>query len=354
MTLETLRPALRVDLPEQTPVGPSDDALSASVVICAYTEQRWDQLQRAVASVRAQTHPVAELLVVVDHNSSLFLRAAQHLDARVLQNERTRGLSGARNTGVEHASGDVVVFLDDDAYAEPDWLQRLLAVYRDPEVLGVGGGVEAAFEGDRPGFLPEEFHWVVGCSYRGQPTSTSTVRNMIGANMSFRREVFARAGGFEESLGRVGATPLGCEETEFCIRAARALPGGRVMLEPAARVHHEVPAGRTTWSYFRSRCYSEGLSKAAVARLAGAERGLASERRYVSRVLPAGVARGVGDAVSGRPSGLVRASAILTGLALTTVGYLSGTVRLRRSSAPCVMSGVPAGAAPREARGLVA
>ena len=299
-----------------------------TVVVCAFTEARWHQLRRAVSSLHGQTRPPDEVLVVIDHNEALLERARTGLDAKVLRNVARQGLSGARNTGCAAASGDVIVFLDDDAHGDPDWLERLLAAYAEPGVLGVGGGVEAAFDSARPAFLPPEFDWVVGCSYRGQPTVRADVRNMIGANMSFRREVFGRVGGFEESLGRIGSRPLGCEETELCLRAQAAWPDGRIVLEPGALVHHAVPDARTTWRYFRSRCYAEGLSKAAVARMAGAGRGLASERRYATRTLPAGVARGVSEAVlRRRPEGLARAAAICAGLALATAGYASGWAR---------------------------
>lgn len=309
-----------------SPVGPpAVQDVRVSVVVCAFTERRWDQLQRAVESLHRQSRRVDEVLVVIDHNDALLETAAATLDARVLRNTAERGLSGARNTGVSVATGDVVAFLDDDAYAEPDWLECLLDAYDDPAVMAVGGDVQADFDGVRPSFLPPEFDWVVGCSYRGLPTGRAQVRNMIGANMSFRRLVFERAGGFEVSLGRVGDRPFGCEETELCIRAAAAWPGGKVLLQPTARVHHHVPAARMTWGYFLSRCYSEGLSKAAVARLAGRQRGLASERRYVTRTLPAGVVHAVTDAVrTGRTEDLARAAAIVAGLVVTTVGYVRG------------------------------
>ena len=324
-------------------------ALRASVVICAFTQRRWEQLQRAVASVHRQTVPVHEVLVVIDHNDDLYEQAAAGLDARVLRNADVQGLSGARNTGVRHATGEVVVFLDDDAWAEDDWLARLLDAYGEPTVLGVGGGVAPAFEGRRPRSLPPEFYWVVGCSYTGQPVVRSVVRNMIGANMSFRRSAFDRAGGFSTSLGRIGDRPLGCEETEFCIRAAAAVPGSRVVLEPAALVHHQVPPSRTSWSYFRSRCYSEGLSKAAVARLAGSGPGLASERSYATRTLPTGVARGLTDLLARRDAtGPVRAAGIVVGLVWTTAGYVRGRL------SPRVADGRTPGAGAGGAAGPVA
>ncbi|EQD33462.1 glycosyl transferase family 2, partial [mine drainage metagenome] len=73
---------------------------------------------------------------------------------------------------------------------------------------------------------------MVGCSYLGQPEQVSEVRNLLGSNMSVRREVFERVGMFSDSLGRLGKNPTGCEETELCIRAAHGVPGGKVLYDP--------------------------------------------------------------------------------------------------------------------------
>jgi hypothetical protein len=146
------------------------------------------------------------------------------------------------------------------------------------------------------------------------------VRNFIGCNMSFRRAVLERVGGFTPGLGRIGARPYGCEETELCIRVGRHEPAGVLLYDPALRVHHRVPPERATWRYFLARCRAEGVSKAEVARLSGRESGLASERSYARRTLPAGV---WAELRSARPS---RAAAIVIGLGATVAGFLAGQV----------------------------
>jgi hypothetical protein len=237
---------------------------TATVVICAYTEDRWDDIVAAVASVRAQDVAdgvLVEVLVVVDHRPVLLERARTRFTepVRVLPNVRRQGLSGARNSAVAAARGDVVVFLDDDATARPGWLAALLAPYTDPEVVAVGGVAHPRFPSRRAGgnparpwLLPSggagpdatgELDWIVGCTYTGQPTRSAEVRNLMGCNMSVRRAVLADVGGFAEDLGRIGRNPLGCEETELCIRARQAYrragrpPGGsrpRALVVPAA------------------------------------------------------------------------------------------------------------------------
>jgi GT2 family glycosyltransferase len=306
---------------------------SISVVICAYTEVRWRDLVAAVESMLGQTVPPLEVIVVVDHSPRLLERVRAELpEVTAVPNREPAGLSGARNSGVAAARGEVVAFLDDDAAAAPDWLEQLGAAFLDERVLGVGGEVEPVWETARPRWFPVEFGWVVGCTFRGLPERRSVVRNPIGANMSFRRELFETVGGFRSGFGRVGTRPFGCEETEWCIRAQRRRPEGVMLYEPLARVTHAVTANRARWRYFTSRCYAEGVSKALVAQVAGKRDALASERSYVARTLPRGVARALADAGRGDPAGLARAGAIVAGLTVTTAGYLVGRVRGRDES----------------------
>jgi GT2 family glycosyltransferase len=304
------------------------DATRCTVIICAYSDERWSDLKAAIASVQGQTVPPGEIVVVIDHNPALLERVRAEIPAVIaLANRCERGLSGARNSGLAIAQGEIIAFLDDDAVAEPGWLAQLCAGYRDPEVLGVGGAIEPLWLGGRVPWFPAEFGWVVGCSYRGMPESTAAVRNLIGANMSLRREVFAAIGGFSGTLGRVGARPVGCEETELCIRARQHWLGRSLLYEPRARVRHRVPAARVRWGYFLARCYAEGLSKAQVVHLVGPDDGLASERSYTLRTLPQGVVRGLADGLVRRDiSGFARVGAIIAGFACTTTGYLVATV----------------------------
>jgi hypothetical protein len=318
--------------------------LGVSVIICTYTDDRLADLTAAVESIRAQSIPPIEVIVVVDHNPRLFEHArACFPDAVVIENQETPGLSGARNCGIATARGAIIAFLDDDAVAATDWLEQLLPGYNDPQIGGVGGAIDPLWSSCAPAWFPEEFNWIVGCTYRGMPEHTTLVRNLIGANMSFRREVFETVGVFRNGIGRLGTQPLGCEETEICIRAHQRWPHRVFLFEPQARVQHRVPAQRTRWAYFRARCYAEGLSKAQIAEFVGTKDGLQSERTYVSRALPRGVVRGVADTMRGDATGLGRAAAIVAGLALTCAGYLVGKVSRRialgsRTAAPEVPS----------------
>ncbi|MGH2905874.1 MAG: glycosyltransferase family 2 protein [Solirubrobacterales bacterium] len=301
--------------------------MTLGAVICAYTFDRYEELKAAVASLRAQTHQLERIVVVIDHNDELLAGATAEFGehATVIANTGKQGLSGARNSGVAAIDTDVIAFLDDDASAAPEWAERVIGHYADATVIGAGGFVESDWETERPEWFPREFEWVVGCSYTGMPDSVAEVRNLIGANMSLRADVFERVGDFSTEVGRVGTKPLGCEETELCIRALKDRPDARIVYDPAARVKHKVTPARTKFSYFRERCYLEGVSKAHVVKLAGAGAGLSSERSYTAKVLPLGVLRGLAAPIAKRDlAGPARAAAIVIGLALTTAGFIRG------------------------------
>jgi hypothetical protein len=162
------------------------------------------------------------------------------------------------------------------------------------------------------------------------PYTRAPVRNLMGSAASFRREVFDGLGGFRSGLGRAAdGRPLGCEETEFCIRLRQRDPKAVLLFDNRAVAWHLVPAARCRPSYFRSRCFAEGLSKAMVTVSVGAGDGLSAERRYTTRTLPRGMVRGVADLLRGDPAGVSRAGAIVTGLTATAAGYTVGSLRER-------------------------
>ncbi len=300
---------------------------SVTVVVCAYTRDRWATLRNAIDAALHQITGEDELLVVVDHNEALFERCREHVgNFTVLSNRHNRGLSGARNTALDEAQGSIVVFLDDDAIPLEGWLDALRAPYADKQVYGVGGLARPRWFAGQPRWFPEEFLWVVGCSHRGLPAGSHPVRNLVGANMSFRKCAFEVVGGFAEQLGRTGERLLGCEETEFSIRLTQAKPNAIILHEPASQVEHHVTRQRASLSYFLRRCWAEGLSKAEVARRVGRSRALSTERDYAFRVLPRGIWTGLRDSITGDLWGAARSVTILLGLATTAAGYCIGTV----------------------------
>lgn len=307
--------------------------LDVSVIICTYTEKRWHQLVAAVQSVQQQSTPPREIIVVVDTNAPLLERVRAQLPGVIaIANNQPRGSSGSRNSGIAIAQGALIAFLDDDAIAFPDWLARISQGCADPRVLGASGMVEPLWAAPKPAWFPEEFYWVLGCSYRGLSENGGEAKGATYEGCAcFRREVFEAVGGFRNDMGRVNIfPPAGGEGAELCIRARLRWPDKVFLFEQQARIRHLVPSFRTSWRYFCSRCLAEGNSKAVLARYArqaGARHTLSTEQAYVYQTLPRGVLRGIRDGFTRLDgSGLLRAGAIIAGLILTTAGYLSGSI----------------------------
>jgi GT2 family glycosyltransferase len=316
----------------------STGALSVSVIIAAYAEDRWPDTVKAVASALCQSPPALEVILVIDHNPGL----AQHARAKwrhvrrvtILENLGPKGASGARNTGVLHSHGEIVVFLDDDAFAAPDWLRSLCRHFSEAKVVGVGGGITPQWPRTRPRWFPQEFDWVVGGSYAGMPKVAAPIRNVWTGSMAIRRSAFDAVGGFRASFGRTRGA-YGPEDTDLCLRVQRALPSGYWLYDPSAQVTHKVPLARSTPGFFLKRCWYEGRGKAALARLVGIGASTAAERRYATRVLPFAFLRELRLAVlEGDVANLERSAAIFAGLLWTAAGFLTEMLVRRRHSVP--------------------
>lgn len=313
--------------------------MTSSIIICAYTLDRWSALRAAIESCQRQSVAPHEIILVIDYNEELEVRAQREFPGvNVITNHLTKGLSGARNTGVLASTGDVVVFLDDDAYGEDDWLELLTRPFDDVNVAGSGGWIVPLWEGPKPLWFPRTFYWVLGCSYDGLPPSGSTIRNPIGASMAMRRSVFSEVGGFTNGIGRVGKVPLGCEETELCIRHNQRHPDQRFVLVREAIVHHRVPSSRCTWSYYSSRCWAEGISKAAVSSLVGSGDGLAAERRHAMWALPRDLVASLALVRHHRRDALGHALCVIAGSFLALAGLVRGSLEFRRHPLHAAMS----------------
>jgi len=147
---------------------------------------------------------------------------------KILSNPRP-GLSEARNTGIKNAKGDIIVFIDDDAFADKNYLSNLIKNYEEQNVAGVVGKI---LPKEKPGY-PEELYWLWGFTYKGFPEVRCEVRNGHGCNMSFRRDVFDKVGLFDVKLGRVGKKLVTAEETEFSIRVLNSFPGSKIIYDPS-------------------------------------------------------------------------------------------------------------------------
>lgn len=297
------------------------------MIIACHTERRWDALCEAIVSATDQKPRPKAVVVAVDHNQSLYDRLLKHCSAsvQVVENHYERGASGTRNSGAEVARTPLMAFLDDDARASDAWLAQLLEPFDDPLVVGSGGSVAAAWLGGPPRWFPEEFGWVVGASFRGQPTALTHVRNVWSENMAIRREVFEAIGGFRVGFGKVGSRSRP-EDTDLCMRAAKSVAGGVWIYVPGAVVHHRVGAERTTVPFFVGRSFSEGRGKVELSRLHRGSGDFDPERTYLQRTLPLAVARYLGTGLRKRSTpSIEKGCMLLLGVAAAGIGAALAT-----------------------------
>lgn len=225
--------------------APAATAVDVSVIVC--TRNRRDALARLLERLEQLVVPAGlrwELIVVdngsTDGTAALLASWPRKLPLRVVT-ELTAGLSRARNTGLAAATGDVLLFTDDDCLPDPQWLAAIHDDFARAPSLGVlGGRVELFDERDQPTTTRTS-------RVRGEITTAFNLDSIIGCNMAFRRSSLLAAGPFDIALG--GGTGAGAgEDVDFVYRALRA--GLRIEYSPDALVYHNH--GRRTDAQVRA------------------------------------------------------------------------------------------------------
>jgi glycosyltransferase involved in cell wall biosynthesis len=251
---------------------------SVTVCLCTRDSPRYARL--CLDSLRAQTAgPGGFDIVVVDSASQAEASAelrrlvAATPNARLVRLERP-GLSFARNAGARAAAGDYVAFLDDDAEAAPDWVERIQQAIRehDPPPAVLGGRVLPLWEAPLPAWWPASLRGVLTISEwegRGEYRTADVPAKLepYGANMVVERAALLSAGGFDERLGRQPGLLLSDEEVQL---AWRLQEGGRpARHDGRVVVRHRIQAGRLTPEWLLRRQYWQGMSTVATRRLLG-------------------------------------------------------------------------------------
>lgn len=213
---------------------------TASVVVA--TCCRPDHLRICLQHLDAQTLQPLEIVVVDASPDERTRRVVNELPGiRYLRNERGVGSTAtSRAIGLAATRGEIVAYVDDDAFAAPEWLQRLLLPYQDESVAAVGGrarngrpGEETEGLGSIGRLLPDGR--LTG-NFAADPGHDVDTDHLLGANMSYRRSVVERLGGIHDHY------PGTClrEETDIALRMRRA--GYRVVYTPSAVVDHVAGA----------------------------------------------------------------------------------------------------------------
>ena len=246
----------------------SPAGLSISVIVCTYN--RSASLAATLESLAASQLPasVPWEVMVVDNNSTDTTREVvetfrrRHPQVFRYLFEPRSGKSNALNTGIKHAQGKVLAFVDDDVTVESTWLHHLTASLHDEEWSGAGGRILPARAFGRPAwFSLEELGGILFGHFDFGDQPRELGRAPFGANMAFRKEMFERYGGFQVDLGPgpdPGTTRLN-EDTEFGRRLISA--GERLRYEPSAAVYHPVAPDRLNQKFFLVWWFDYGRSR---------------------------------------------------------------------------------------------
>jgi len=277
-----------------------------SVVVCTHNGER--TLPECLERLGALDYPDYEVIVVDDGSSDRSAEIARAHGATLVQTEH-RGLSFARNAGVAQASGEIVAFLDDDAYPDFDWLHYVAASLRANAHAGMGG----------PNIPPEEDGLVADCVALapGGPVhvliSDREAEHVPGCNMAFRKSALEEIGGFDERFRVAG------DDVDVCWRLQEA--GRTLGFSAGAVVMHRR---RDSIRRYLRQQYGYGKAEALLERKWPSRYNRAGSSRWAGRIYdpPAGG--------TGRRRAMVRYGTWGTGLFQSiyepTPGFVSSVV----------------------------
>ena len=216
-----------------------------SVVVCTHNGER--TLDDCLRSLRGLEYRNFEVIVVDDGSTDASAAIAERYGFQVIRTEN-RGLSAARNTGLDAAEGEIVAYLDDDCIPESHWLSYLAAAFGTTPHAGIGGPNIAPHDG---GFVAESITKAPGSPIHVL-LSDEEAEHIPGCNMAFRKDRLIEIGGFDPQFRVAG------DDVDICWRLQEK--GWTLGFSPAAMVwHHRRKSLRTFFSQQREYGKAEAL-----------------------------------------------------------------------------------------------
>lgn len=224
-----------------------------SIVICTYNRQKF--IGECLACLARQTLAIAKWeAIIIDNNSTdntasivkEFIATNPSLPFRYVFEER-KGLSFARNRGIQEAKSQIITFIDDDAEAVPEFAETILAFMEShPEAAGAGGRVLPKYsESPEPKWMNKYLAGFIGLVDHGEPARLfeGKMKYPIGCNMTYRKDVMLEAGGFNNQLTFRG------DDKHIFYNVSALNP--KVYYLPKALVYHNIDASRLEFSNFK-------------------------------------------------------------------------------------------------------
>ena len=220
--------------------------MKTSCVICTHNRET---VYQTVESIKKQTHSVE--LIVIDDNSDKLVNI-QDKSVVVIRNEITKGLSVCRNMGYKHSKGKIVAFIDDDAFADPNWIKEIKKCFKKGADIA-GGLIKPVWKAKRPWWLKEWMYHLLG---------VNTPSHMIfGCNFAIRKNLLKEMNyWFEEKLGRKEGNMIAGDETTLFLKARKQ--NYKILFNEKAIVYHVISKERLSLKYFIPRFFWEGRTEA--------------------------------------------------------------------------------------------
>lgn len=182
--------------------------------------------------------------------------------------ETSQGLSFGRNRGIAESKGDLVTFLDDDAFLAPDFFEKTLSFFQNhPGINAIGGKILLHYMKEKPAWFNPFMSSLLGYFNCGDKEKVFTNTYFRGSNMSFRKSLFDKYDGFNILLGRVGKQLYGNEEKELFYRLKSK--GEEMWYVPSTVVYHLVPIERTYSEFIKRQAIGTGISQRQHAQIKG-------------------------------------------------------------------------------------
>ena len=239
-----------------------------SIIICTYNREKY--IRPLLESIVKNDYPTTDYeIVLVDNNCTdnthgvceQFAAAHKEVAFRYVI-EPEQGLSAARNKGIKEAKGDIIIYVDDDALVDSDYIRQYaehFATY--PETMAAGGPIEPLYETKEPSWMSPYTKALLTAwmNYGTQVREYPNGRYPGGGNAAYRKEVFEKVGLFNTELGRKGNLLLASEEKDIFDKM-KAL-GMKVLYLPTPVLHHCIPQTKLEEDYFNRLTLQIGRSE---------------------------------------------------------------------------------------------
>ena len=239
-----------------------------TLIICTYNRERY--IGPLLDSIAKNDYPTSDYeIVLVDNNCTdntrgvceQFVATHPEITLRYVV-ETEQGLSAARNKGIKEAKGDIIIYTDDDALVDADYI-RIYAEHfaAHPETMAAGGPIEPLYETEEPKWMSPYTKTLLTAwmNYGDKVREYPSGRYPGGGNAAYRKVVFEKVGLFNTELGRKGNLLLASEEKDIFDKMKAQ--GMQVLYLPTPVLHHIIPQAKLEEDYFNRLTLQIGRSE---------------------------------------------------------------------------------------------